>query len=425
MTSFDETTKIWKSRVVPSSFPNDVHISEIILNCLKRTPNRILQIFDENGAQLTCDELRLQAIRIAQNLTKLGIGKGDVVAFNCTNSEHIYALLNGCIFIGALISSMSVMHDENDLRHFWSITEPKFVFCDTEVYVKTVNVLRSMENNATVCTLIERIDDVLFVDDVMATTGIEESFEAIKLKGNSLLCLSSSSGTTGPAKAVCVSQSTFLQFAEVYQNDDFRFLHFSPIFWSLAIIFFVVLPLTKLVRVVTRRLGSVENYLELIAKYKVECLYTNPALLNQLLKTPLIEKANLSSLKVVASVGAICHPDLRIKFKEIFPGKQLIVPYGSTEVFFAFPSLNDDNQGYAVGRLLPNSEVKIVDDEGNHLGVNQTGEVCVKLNFPFPVISFSTDTKNIQNYNQFALSLYRDTTKILKLQQLLLIVINL
>ncbi len=57
MTSFDEISKTWKSRQVPSCYPNDAHISEIILKSLKETPNRILQVYDENGAQLTCDEL--------------------------------------------------------------------------------------------------------------------------------------------------------------------------------------------------------------------------------------------------------------------------------------------------------------------------------------------------------------------------------
>lgn len=387
MTLFDETSKIWKGLTVPNSYPEDVHISEIIFKSLTKTPHRVLQIYDENGAQMTCEELRLKATRIAQNLTKLGMKEGDVVGFICSNSENICALLHGCIFLGAILSPMSVLHDKNDLIHMWGQTEPKFVFCDAEVYGKVVETLRDMENNATVCTLIEKIDDVLFVDDVLATTGIEKTFEPIKFKSmkTNYICLSSSSGTTGPAKAVCISQSFTLRVAEIFQGDEYRFIHFTPIFWSLSLLLFVILPLTKLVRVVTRRLASVENYLEIVDKFQVEYLYTTPIFLNKMLQSPLIEKAELPSLKIVASVGAICPPDLRIKFNETFPAKQLITPYGSSEIIFVWPSLDVDNQGYEVGRLLPNSEMKIVDDDGNNLGVDGTGEIYAKVNFPFSV----------------------------------------
>lgn len=384
MTLIDENSKTWKSVTVSNLYP-DVHLSEIILKSLKRTPNRVLQIFEENGVHMTCDELRLKATRVAQNLTRLGIKRGDVVGFNCSNSENILALLNGCIFIGATFSPMSIVHDKNDLIHMWNQTEPKFIFCDAEVYTKVAEVLCSMKNKATVCTLIERIDEVMFVDEVLATTGIENCFKPIECNGDNLISLSSSSGTTGPAKAVCVNQSYVLRIAEVFQDAEYRFLNFSPIFWNFTLMLFVILPLTKLIRVVTRRPASVENYFELVDRFKVEYLYTTPVLLHKILQSPLAKTANLTSLKIVASVGAICHPDLRLAFKEIFPEKQLISPYGSTEIVFVWPLLEDNNDGYAVGRLLPNSEMKIVDDHDNNLGVDETGEICAKVNFPFSV----------------------------------------
>ncbi len=148
---------------------------------------------------------------------------------------------------------------------------------------------------------------------------------------------------------------------------------------------FVILPLTKLVRIVTRRLLSVESCLECIEKFKVDFLFVNPTMLDRLLQSSLVEEANLSSLNKVFSVGAICHPDLRIKFKEKFPGKRLYSCYGSTEVLFVWPSLSHSYQGYSVGHQIANTEIKIVDDDGNNLGVDEMGEIRAKLNYPVPV----------------------------------------
>lgn len=69
MSSFDETTKVGKGEKLEYPYPTGIHISEIILDSLKKRSNRVLQIYDENGAQLTCEELRLKTTRVAQNLS--------------------------------------------------------------------------------------------------------------------------------------------------------------------------------------------------------------------------------------------------------------------------------------------------------------------------------------------------------------------
>lgn len=150
MTTFDENSKIWRGPKVPSLYPGNVHLSEISLESLKKTPNRVLHVYDENGAEMTWEELRLKATRIAQTLFKLGIKQGDVIGFNCSNSENICALIHGCILIGAVSNAMDPILDKKDLIHMWSQTKPKFIFCDAEVHGKVVEALKDIKNNAMV-----------------------------------------------------------------------------------------------------------------------------------------------------------------------------------------------------------------------------------------------------------------------------------
>lgn len=391
MSAFDATTKIWNGSMKTSAYSTAIHISEYILNNLKKTPNRVLQIYDENGSQMTCEELRLKAVRVGKNLHKLGIKTGDVVGFICTNSENLCALLHGCILIGAIPNPMTLLHDKTDLIHMWRQTEPKFIFCDASAYVTVNETLSCININATVCTLIERKDQVLFIDDMLVSTGIEELFEAVKCTGSedALIAIANSSGSSGPAKAVCVSQSSVLRMIDTFEGVETRFFHFTPIFWSLSLQLFIILPLTKIVRVVTRSLGSVEYFLELVEKFEIQYAYLSAKLVSATLQSPLVKNANLSSLKIVSSAGTIVHPDLRIRFKKIFPDKCYTSSYGTSEIgSISLPWPSDSNDGYTVGGLVSNLLVKIVDEYGNKLGIDQSGEICVNSIFPFLVSLF-------------------------------------
>lgn len=390
MEFFDEETKIFKGEKIPPRFPTDLHISELILASLKKTPDRVIQIYEENGAELSCDELRINAIRVSQNLAKLGIKDGDVIGFDCSNSEHICALVTGCVFLGAVANPMALEHSKDDIVHMWSMTEPKFVFCDAEVYGKVTTALDELENDAIVCTLLERRAGALFLDDILAPTGHEDDYQPIKCDkpNEKLLALLGSSGTTGPCKAVSLTQFTPLQFVDVLYSDgskDARMIHFGAIFWAVPYWVFVMISLTNMTRIVTRRPLSTENVLEIVEKFKVELLFLPPSNLKAILTSPLTNSADLSSLKFVSSVGSITHPELRDAFKATFPNKRLYTPYGTTEIVIAWTRYNDVNDGCKVGRVKPNGQIKIVDDDGVALNIGEHGEICVKSLYPFSV----------------------------------------
>lgn len=215
MISFDEKTKILHGEKVPPRFPVELHISELISINLRKTPNRVVQIYEENGSELTCDALRLSAIRIAQNLAKLGIRDGDVIGFVCSNSENLFALVIGCIFLGAVANPIELDHDKDENAAMWGATLPKFVFCDANVYDKVRLVLDELENHASICTLMDRKAGVLFVDEILAPTGYEEDYQPIKCDKpyEKLIGLFGLSGTTGPLVAPSTHHFSLLTYS--------------------------------------------------------------------------------------------------------------------------------------------------------------------------------------------------------------------
>lgn len=90
---FDPETRVWKGRELPWPFPLDVHVSELVLDSLKKTPSRVSQISVDDGTEETCDELRIKIIRFAQNLKSLGIKDEDVVGVVCSNTVDLMAYI--------------------------------------------------------------------------------------------------------------------------------------------------------------------------------------------------------------------------------------------------------------------------------------------------------------------------------------------
>lgn len=387
MNTFDEVNKIWKGPEVLYPFPLDQHISEMLFNRLKETPDRVLQIYDENSRNLTCERLRLEATRVAQNLINLGIEDGDVIGFVCDNSENLCSVINGCVFIGAIPSPMFSGHGKDELVHIWQQTEPKFVFCDFEVVDKVVEALAAMKNAATICTLIDKREGILFVDDLMAPTGDEENFQPLKCDKpyEKPLGFLASSGTSGPSKAVIMTQVIPLQLGYTMSCFGNRLAHLGGIFWGLPFALGLVIPLLNATRIMTRRSPSVENFFYVIENFGVNFLFSYPAILYKLLQSPTIRNVDFSSLKNVVAVGSVTHPELRETFKSIFLDKVLMTPYALTETMVTLSPESDANAGYSVGRVIAHNQVKVVDDDGTALGIGERGEICVKTNFPFMV----------------------------------------
>lgn len=174
--SFNPETRVWSGLKVPYAVPVDVHISEIVLDGLERTPDRVIQINYDDESAMTCSELRLKMIRFAQNMKLIGIKEDDVVGVICSNSSNLMAYVNGIIQLGAILNPMFVGHSSSDLVNMFKQTKPKLVICDAEIYDKVSEVMNELQSDAPIYTSVSRIDGVPFIDDFLLKTGREDEY---------------------------------------------------------------------------------------------------------------------------------------------------------------------------------------------------------------------------------------------------------
>lgn len=176
MATFNIETKVWDGEKVDYPFAIDTSVGAEILKNLAATPERILNICHDDETAMTCDETRLNSIRIAQHLTKLGYKAGDNIGIICTNSTYLPPTLYACLLIGAPINPLDVAFRKDDIVQMFGQTKPKLVFCDSDVYETVKEAIDELKSNAVICTLRNVIEGVLFIAELIESTSNESDF---------------------------------------------------------------------------------------------------------------------------------------------------------------------------------------------------------------------------------------------------------
>lgn len=155
-------------------------------------------------------------------------------------------------------------------------------------------------------------------------------------------------------------------------------LSFSSVYWLSGVYHFLSSTFSCATRIITTDAYSPELYLELIGKYKVTRGFASTFQFIQMVKLDETTERNLSSVNLIVVGGSKVPNDIFNSFKEKFPNGTILVGYGLSElgggISFEFPFTGDDS----VGNLVSNVQAKIIDDNGNRLGINEIGEICAK-----------------------------------------------
>lgn len=393
MTTFNPETKQWESAKFPYSFPMDLFLGEEILRNLKQTPDRVVQIIHEENYEMTCEDLRVSSIRVAQNLTKLGIKADDVVGVICKHSSLQSYLLTGCVYIGALISAQDISFNVNDMKHLFGITKPKLVVCDAEVIERVQQALRELNFDIKIfVTSKDEFKGASSIFDLLAPTGTEDNFVPPKFAqtvDKKILAIMCSSGTTGAPKGVMLTHATaipYARFLSMNQSKVTRSLCFSSIFWITGFFPQVLLAFNKKeIRIWTKKAFSYELFSELLEKYNITDVVLAPAQLTTILLSDYKSIPNIEGLKLIACCGSMVSNRLRTLFSEALPDVDMMIPYGMTECSISMSLGKAYKENLSVGPLVANRVVKVVDENEERLGIGEVGEIRAKSSLGFQV----------------------------------------
>ncbi|KAF1982583.1 4-coumarate-CoA ligase [Aulographum hederae CBS 113979] len=201
-----------------------------------------------------------------------------------------------------------------------------------------------------------------------------------------------SSGTTGLPKGVCVSHHNLIANVEQtifmkYKGKKFnrhnhppeRWVGFLPLYHAYGQLWTMLMALKLNISVYIMKQFQYEPFLQVIQDFKITHLHVAPPILVMLHKRPETDKYDLSSVQEALCGAAPLSKELQNDVAKRF-NMLVYQGWGMTEVTCGalhVPGGFDDASG-TVGQLDPNTECKMLDDDGKEVQEGEPGELYIR-----------------------------------------------
>lgn len=99
-TFYNEEQKIWSGRKKKDFFGPNVTLGEAAHFILGLNPEKVVQVMDTTGEELTAAQLLRSSKVMATSLIRLGLKPGDIVSISANNTPYISAIMLGALLCG-------------------------------------------------------------------------------------------------------------------------------------------------------------------------------------------------------------------------------------------------------------------------------------------------------------------------------------
>ncbi|XP_073842173.1 probable 4-coumarate--CoA ligase 1 [Musca autumnalis] len=385
-TFYNEETKIWYGPNTEPKFGLDDSIGSVVMKFMLEYPDHIIQVCHQSGKQFTNKEMAEMSTRAAVQFRKLKMEQTDVVGICAGNSDYIAPIFYGVLFSGLCLSSSDPSFNVKGLKHVYSLTKPKIIFCDGEVYSKVRQALRDCELEETIIyTVRNHIDGVPSVMEFLDVSIGDEEYRISPLKHGGLqdafyVC---TSGTTDLPKVLRMSHYAILNRMQCNdRRKGQKLLVFSGVYWFLGIATLIEAVMNCETRFISEKPFSPEDFFEIVKLHKISVVASSPSHIPLCLACPseMWLNSDLSGLRLLLTTGKTLPYSLFAKFQKYAPNCRFPVVYGMTELCGSVTRAFIDPSN-SVGVLMSNNEMKILNENGEKLGPNETGEIYVRSKF--------------------------------------------
>lgn len=358
-----------------------------------RLPKKVA-VIDPKGS-VTYGELARGAARLAQRLKTLGLQKGDRVMMLLPDWVEVYYLRYALGRIGAICCIGSVDWRRREIEHALSLTGPVAV-----AIPRTFKKFDFLQTVRDISKGIPSLRHVLVVDeaapegcislssmihDPSENDYLADPSEPFRTSANDIDKIQFTAGTTGPAKAVMRFPNNHIAIGKallerIKITEEDKILSVAPISGGIGIIMAVYAPLLSGATAILHPRFDAGEALRCVEVQRATIVAAVPAQTIKMLEVPGLDTLDLSSLRCWVTAGA----PLPIKsWKDVYDRFKcpIVTVYGSVDTGLAAISGVDDPVEKVMGsagRIIPRTEVRIVDDDRNPLPMGEEGEVAIR-----------------------------------------------
>ena len=335
--------------------------------------------------RLSYTELDTTSNKVANALIKMGVGKGDRVAILLPNSPEFVVIYFGVIKTGAIAVPLDVRYKVDELSSLFDNSQPKVLVTKSPFLEPLVLALPQFKSIEHVIDASPRNDtQFLSYEEIMATSSAQR-IEA-EPKPEDIAYIAYTSGPAFHPRGVMLSHETLVTEPvilgdELQQTDkDVVILFALPLHHIFGLVGILLTSISKGSTVVISPGLSISNLWETIERERATIFMGVPyiyALMVNMAEGGI--NNDLSSFHLCTSAGAPMTIDIMERFKQYY-GLDIIELWGQTESTGQITCQPLDGSGKlgSVGRVTLGWELKVVDDNGNELSPNQSGELIIK-----------------------------------------------
>jgi cyclohexanecarboxylate-CoA ligase len=387
-----------RAESVARGFWRDRTINQDLDACVAECPDKLaltaVRLDRAEVRRFTYRQLAALADRVAVGLSRLGVGRNDVVAMQLPNWWQFTLLYLACSRIGAVLNPLMPIFRERELSFMLSHGEAKVL-----VVPKTFRNFDHETMARGLKATVPSLQQVIVVDgggaddfDALLTSPEwewEPDAQAILTQNrpgpDDITQLIYTSGTTGEPKGVMHSANTLMAniipYAErlgLGRNDIV--LMASPMAHQTGFMYGLMMPIMLQGSVVLQDVWDPAKAADLIRQNAVSFTMASTPFLTDLTRNVIDTGQGVLSLRTFLCAGAPIPGPLVEQAREVL-GAKIVSAWGMTENGAVTLIKLDDDDLLAFttdGCALPGVEVRVIDDEGHVVPPGKVGRLMVR-----------------------------------------------
>jgi long-chain acyl-CoA synthetase len=342
---------------------------------------------------VTYQALNARVNRLANNLLKLGIKKGDRVAVLFHNCPEFVEVYFASAKLGSIFVPLNNLLKETELKQIIKYVSPRFLFVDPDY----VEFIRSIKKDL---AFIERfiglrgVSSTDFMDYDSMTEKGESSEPGIHINDSDVMTIILTTGTTGLPKGVMRTHrhnfiNAMIDTIELNIRFDDRTIFLTPPYHVITeAVFGRHILMANTIFILREGSFNPEAFLDILTREKITMFQIVPTMIMAMLQVENIHTYDLSHLRLILYAGSPIHVSLLKRAIQTF-NCQFMQMYGQTESGPLITVLRPDDhvaEGSSAqlaklasaGRPVLDFEVRIVDEEGENVAIGEVGEIIAR-----------------------------------------------
>jgi acyl-CoA synthetase (AMP-forming)/AMP-acid ligase II len=360
----------------------EVSLAEFVLRRAGEFADKPALIEASENRVMTYGQLKENVRRVAAGLDRRGFKKGDCLAIYSPNIPEYAVAFYSVATLGGIITTINPLYTADEVAHQLKDACAKYLLTVPQLMDKSIEAIRELS-----------IEEVFVFGEAEGATSFASLLESEGVVPETrinpredIVALPYSSGTTGVAKGVMLTHYNMVANLRQLEDHDKTseqdtLIAVLPFFHIYGMNVIMNYGLYKGATIVVMARFEMEQFLTALETYKVTRAHLVPPIILALAKQPIVDKYDLSTIKLIMSGAAPLDKNLSSACTERL-GCVIKQGYGMTEsspVTHMCSEVPEKIKPGSVGQCIANTECKIVDLEtAAELEQGSEGELWVR-----------------------------------------------